>query len=379
MKLRTCGRLDFKPSALGFGAMRLPTIGDDPANIDTPKAEAMIRYALDHGVNYIDTAYAYHGGASETFLGKLLQGADRHRAKIATKLPAWKVETADDFDRVFDEQLTRLDRDAVDFYLLHALNEKSWTKLRDLGVLPWAERQMAHGRIAHLGFSFHDKLHVFKDIVNAYEGWSLCQIQYNYVDVEHQAGRAGLHYAAQRGLGVVIMEPLRGGQLAKEPPPQVATLWNEADRPWSHVAWSLHWLWDQAEVSLVLSGMSNLAQVKENVVEAGRSGPGILTDEERALLARIREAFRAQRPVPCTGCGYCLPCPSGVAIPRVFEQYNNAVVFDDLRRGKLGYRMMDASKRADRCTACQACEAQCPQGITVSSWMPKIHDHLATE
>ncbi len=379
MKLRTLGRLDFRPSALGFGVMRLPTHGDDPANIDAPKAEAMLRHALDHGVNYIDTAYAYHGGASETFLGELLQGPDRDRAKLATKLPPWKVETAEDLDRVFEEQLTRLDRDSVDFYLLHALNEKSWTKLRDLGVLPWAERQMARGRIGHLGFSFHDKLHVFKDIVDAYDGWSLCQIQYNYVDTDYQAGREGLRYAAARGLGVVIMEPLRGGQLAKKPPPQVAALWEATNRPWSHVAWALHWLWDQPEVSLVLSGMSTLPQVEENVAEAKRSAAGMLTDEERALLGRLREAFRALRPVPCTGCGYCLPCPSGVAIPKVFEQYNNAVVFDDLRRGKLGYRMMDASKRADRCTTCRTCEEQCPQGIEISAWMPQIHDRLAPE
>ncbi len=359
--------------------MRFPTLGDDQSNIDEDRAAEMLYYALDHGVNYVDTAYPYHGGASEEFLGRVLQGSYRKRARVATKLPCWKVEQQDDFDRLLDEQLKRLQRDHVDFYLLHALNEKSWTKMRDLDILSRAERAMAGGRIGHLGFSFHDKLPVFKEIVDGYDNWSLCQIQYNYVDVHYQAGRDGLQYASQRGLGVVIMEPLRGGQLVKQPPPAVARIWQEAGRPWSRVEWALQWLWDQPEVQVVLSGMSTLQQVQENVQAADRSAPGILTTEERTWFDRLREAYLSLKPVPCTGCEYCLPCPSGVAIPKVFEHYNNAVAFDDLRRGRMGYRMLGEERRADKCTACRACEESCPQGIEVSRWMPEIHAHLAED
>jgi len=379
MRFGTLGKLDWQPSALGFGAMRFPIVGDDRTNIDQDRAAEMLHYALEHGVNYIDTAYFYHGGASEAFLGRALQGSYRGRARVATKLPCGRVKNRDDFDRILDEQLERLQRDHVDFYLLHGLNAESWNSMRKLDILSRAERAVSDGRVGELGFSFHDKLSVFKDIVDGYDNWALCQIQYNYVDVDYQAGRAGLHYAAQRGLGVVIMEPLRGGQLAKEPPPTVAPLWREAGRPWSQVEWALHWLWDQPEISVVLSGMSTLEQVQENVRAASRSVPENLTGEERALFDRLRKAYLSLRPIPCTGCGYCLPCPSGVAIPNVFEQYNNAVAFDDMRRGRMGYRMLNEARRADKCTACHSCEECCPQGIEVSRWMPKIHASLAED
>ncbi len=359
--------------------MRFPIRGGTTEHIDERQAETMLRYALDHGVNYIDTAYPYHGGASEKFLGQVLQGAYSDRAKLATKLPCWKVERADDFDSLLEEQLKRLRRDRVDFYLLHALNEKSWAKMRSLDVLSRAEKALLDGRIGHLGFSFHDKLPVFQDIVDGYDGWTLCQIQYNYVDVDYQAGRSGLRYAAERGLGVVIMEPLRGGQLAKDPPAAAAKIWREGRHPWSPVEWALQWLWDQPEVSLVLSGMSSLDQVKENIAAAKRSGIGSLADADRALVQRVGQAYRTLRPIPCTACGYCLPCPSGVAIPKVFEHYNSAVVFDDPARGKLGYRMISDDQRADSCTACRRCEEFCPQGIEISRWMPKVHELLAPE
>jgi len=377
MQYRTLGGLDWKPSALGFGAMRFPLLDEDTAHIDEEHAGRMLRYALDHGLNYIDTAYPYHGGASEHFLGRFLQGADRNKAKLATKLPPWKVETADDFDRLLDEQLARLDRDSVDFYLLHALNAQSWAKLKDLRVFDWAERAMARGKFAHLGFSFHDAYSVFKEIVDAYDNWSLCQIQYNYMDTDYQAGRAGLEYAAGKGLGVVIMEPLRGGQLAKEPPPKVAPLWSGATRPWSRVEWALQWLWDQPEVSLVLSGMSTLEQVEENVTAAARSRVGILTEAERGMLEEIRAAYLELRPIPCTECGYCQPCPSGVAIPRIFALHNQSVMYDDPARARAGYRMTKEEQRADRCTECGQCEEACPQGISIIRWLQDAHALLS--
>ncbi len=373
MQYRTLGSLDWKPSALGFGAMRFPLRDEDAAHIDEEQAERMLRYALDHGVNYIDTAYPYHGGASERFLGRFLVGSYQDRAKLATKLPPWKVDSADDFDRLLDEQLERLDRDSVDFYLLHALNAESWTKLQGLDVLDWAERAMAQGKFAHLGFSFHDDYPVFREIVDAYDNWSLCQIQYNYMDTDYQAGREGLRYAAARGLGVVIMEPLRGGQLAKEPPPRVAPLWAGAVRPWTPVEWALQWLWDQPEVSLVLSGMSTLGQVEENVTAAARSAVGTLTEDERRMLERIRDGYLELRPIPCTACGYCQPCPSGVAIPRILGLYNQSAMYDDPDRARMGYRMTKEEQRADRCTECGRCEELCPQGISIIRWLQDAH------
>jgi predicted aldo/keto reductase-like oxidoreductase len=244
MKYRTFGKLDWKPSALGFGAMRLPRIDDDPAQIDEPEATRMVRYAIDQGVNYVDTAYPYHRETSETFLGRALQDGYRERVKLATKLPCWKVETFDDFDRYLNEQLAKLQTDHIDFYLLHALNKETWPKMRDLGALRWAEGAQADGRIGHLGFSFHDKYEVFQEIVDATDLWMFCQIQYNYMDVEEQAGTKGLQYAAGKGLAVVIMEPLRGGRLTQYVPPAVQQIWDSAPVRRSPADFALQWLWN---------------------------------------------------------------------------------------------------------------------------------------
>jgi len=241
MKYRQFGSLDWKVSALGFGAMRFPIIGGDSGKIDEKPSSEMLYYAIDHGVNYIDTAYPYHNGQSEGFVGKTLQGAYREKVKIATKLPCWDVEKTEDFDRLLHEQLGRLKIDQVDFYLLHALNEKSWLKMEQLGVLPWAEKALIDGKIAHLGFSFHDEFPVFKNIIDAYDKWEFCQIQYNYMDINYQAGKKGLDYAAEKGLAVVVMEPIRGGRLV-DPPQQIEEIWNQADQKRTPADWSLQWL-----------------------------------------------------------------------------------------------------------------------------------------
>ena len=378
MQYRKFGKLNWEVSVLGFGAMRLPLTNRDPASVDESEAIRMIRYAIDHGVNYLDTAYLYHVGRSEGIVGQALKDGYRERMKLATKLPARIVESAADFDRFLNEQLERL-QTKLDFYLLHGLNSHSWPKVRDLGVLRWAEGAMADGRFDHLGFSFHDEFDVFKEIVDAYDNWTLCQIQYNYMDVDYQAGRRGLEYAASKGLAVVVMEPLRGGRLAKEPPEQVAKVWAGAARKRSPAEWGLLWVWNQPEVSLALSGMSAMEQVVENVAVADRSGPGTLTIDELVLFDSVREAYHGLSPIPCTSCGYCMPCPNGVEIPSIFEIYNEAIMYDDPRTGRFRYRGTDEIKeeqRADQCTECGDCLEACPQQIPIPEWLQKAHELL---
>ncbi|MGW8323349.1 MAG: aldo/keto reductase, partial [Thermodesulfobacteriota bacterium] len=254
MKYRPFGALDWQVSVLGFGAMRLPIIGNDETRIDEPEAVRMIRHAIDHGVNYVDTAYPYHGGNSERVVGRALGDGYRERVKLADKLPPWFVTKAQDFDRILDEQLDRLQTDHIDFYLLHGMNREFWPRFRDLGAIQWAEDAIKDGRIRHLGFSFHDEYEVFREIVDDYDQWAFCQIQYNYMDVEYQAGIKGLDYAAGKGLPVVVMEPIRGGQLAKEPPPPVAKLLAASPKRRSPADWALQWVWSQPGVTVVLSG-----------------------------------------------------------------------------------------------------------------------------
>ena len=378
MQYRRFGKLDWKVSALGFGAMRLPTIGTAPPSVDESEAIRMIRYAIDHGVNYLDTAYPYHGGESERIVGRALKDGYREKMKLTTKLPARQVESAPDFDRFFDEQCRRLDT-KMDFYLLHGLNRNSWAKVRDLGIINWAEKQIANGRFDHLGFSFHDDFDTFKSIIDSYDNWTLSQIQYNYMDVNFQAGRRGLEYAAGKDLAVVIMEPLRGGRLARKPPQKVAEVWDSAAQQRSPAEWGLLWVWNHPEVSVALSGMSTMEQVVENVAVAGRSGPGILTADEQALYPRVSEAYETSNPIPCTGCEYCMPCPNGVEIPTIFQIYNEASVWDDFRTGRGRYRGpggLSEDQRADQCTECGECSDACPQGIPVADWLKKAHEIL---
>lgn len=379
MQYRTFGRLDWKPSALGFGAMRLPTIDGDPARIDEAEATRMIRFAIDQGVNYVDTAHPYHEEMSEPFLGRALLDGYRHRIRLATKLPCWHVESAEDFDRYLDEQLKRLQTDHIDFYLLHGLNAESWTKVRDLGVLRWAEEAIADGRFHHLGFSFHDRLEVFKEIVDSSSLWLFCQIQYNFMDIEHQAGTEGLEYAAAKGLAVVIMEPLRGGLLARNVPPVVEEIWDGAPRQRTAADWALQWVWNHPEVSVVLSGMSTMEQVEQNIASASQSGPGTLTDAELALFDRVRGMYSELARIPCTDCRYCLPCPSGVNIPRVFEIYNEARMYGDEEAARGSYSWLEEKERADLCVECGECLEKCPQQIEIPDWLAKAHELLHRE
>lgn len=362
MQYRRMRGVDAPLSVLGFGAMRLPLLED--GRIDREAAAEMVRHAIDGGVNYLDTAYVYHNGESEPFLGEALEGGYRDRVHLATKLPVWAVESRADMDRFLEAQRGRLRTDAIDFYLLHGLNGESWAKAHALGVLEFLDDAVADGRIRHAGFSFHDGLEAFGPIVDAYD-WTFAQVQYNYMDLHYQGGVEAVRYAADRGLGVVVMEPLRGGALAR-PIPGAAELWARAGAERTPAEWGLAWLWNQPEVTVVLSGMSSMGQLRENLASAGRARAGALSPAEEAIFEEVRLLYRDRTVVGCTRCGYCQPCPAGVDIPECFSLYNDAHVYGDRAASRSGYHIFERfGGGASNCTECGACEERCPQGIEI--------------
>lgn len=320
MQYRQFPGMDWKPSALGFGCMRLPTADKHPLspNIDEEEAIRIIRYAVEQGVNYLDTAYTYHGGNSEVVLGKALRDGYRDEVKIATKSPTWLMKSPEDFDKYLNEQLSKLQTDYIDFYLLHGLDKKNWENvILKLGLLEKAEKAKEDGRVKAIGFSFHDDYDAFEPIVNGFNDWDCCLLQYNYMDINNQAGTKGVKYAADKGLGVMVMEPLLGGKLAR-PPRNVLEIFEGFTVKRSPADWALQWVWNQSEVSLVLSGMSSMQQVKENLHSAEASAVNSFNENELHVIQQVREKYREKAAIPCTGCNYCLPCPNGVAISQNF-------------------------------------------------------------
>ena len=313
MLKRTFGRTGVELSILGFGCMRLPmTDPNDLVSINRDLAVAMIRKGIDGGINYVDTAWPYHGnsrvepGESEPLVAEALADGYRRRVHLATKLPTWFMENQKQMNEILYRQLKRLGTDNIDFYLAHNLNNQVWPALKDKGLLKFMDEALKDGRIKHAGFSFHDDYDLFEGIVEAYD-WSFCQIQYNYLDVEYQAGRRGLKLAAGKGLGVVVMEPLRGGFLINHLPDEMKRMLAEIRPEWSLADWALRWLWNQPEAGPVLSGMSTMEQVEENLKIA--ESVGSFGQQEIEALEKVRGYFRERLKANCTGCGYCLPCP----------------------------------------------------------------------
>ncbi len=372
MKYRKFGKLDYRVSALGFGAMRLPIVGENKSKIDEVEAIKMIRRAIDAGVNYVDTAWPYHEGQSEVVVGKALLNGYRQRVKLATKSPIWQIETGDDFDRILVEQLKKLQTESIDFYLMHALDQSKWAKIKKLKLIERAERAIEDGRIKYLGFSFHDELDLFKEIVDA-NAWTFCQIQLNLIDTNFQAGLEGLHYAANKGLAVVIMEPLKGGKLAKVPE-AITKLWQKAGM--KPVEGALKWLWNMPQVATVLSGMSTMEQVEDNLKSADNSGVGSLNRDQLETIGEIQDIYKNSKTIPCTNCKYCLPCPIGVNIPKIFDIYNGIDIFYTKDEAKKIYAKLPEEERADKCIECGRCEGLCPQSIAIIEELKKIRKEL---
>lgn len=374
MLYRKMNRVASDLSILGFGCMRLPE--DGRGHLDEGVATQMLHHAIEHGVNFVDTAYPYHNGESEPFLGRALEGGYRERVMLETKLPSWLINSREDMDRYLDLQLKRLRTDHLDFYLVHGLMAPFWEKLSKLGVCDFLDDALADGRIRHAGFSFHDELPVFKQIVDAYD-WTVCLLQYNFFDEHSQAGLEGLDYASKKGLGVAVMEPLRGGMLTKQIP-SIDRIWSRSGAKRSLSERALLWVWNHPQVTVVLSGMSSMSQLTENLAYADGGIVGSLPPQELELYRQVKEEYERRIRVPCTGCRYCMPCPAGVGIPECFEYYNQGCIFDSPEIAALNYRIvlggMLSGKEgyAIQCLECGQCEEHCPQGIAIREKLKEV-------
>lgn len=381
MKYRKMGSVGWDVSALGFGCMRFPTYEKDGKKlIEETEATEMLHYAIDNGVNYVDTAWPYHGGASESFVGKALQGGYREKVYLVTKAPVWEYKTAEDFNRILDTQLERLQTDHIDLYLLHALNDKWWNKVEEFGILAKMEEARSDGKIHKIGFSFHGSADTFRKIIDSYT-WDACQIQFNYLDTHYQASIKGLEYAASKGIAVIVMEPLRGGKLAQTNE-KMDDIIQKAPTQRNVVDWALQYVWHQPGVSLLLSGMSALDHVRENVDYANKSGINHLSEAELQIIGQLKAEVESKLSNKCTFCKYCLPCPEGVAIPNNLQILNTIAwegmnpSFENWYKGMSETPEQLAEKpnsgRASLCVECQECLEKCPQNIDIPGELKKL-------
>ncbi len=378
MSMRTLGQTGVELFPLGMGCMRLPVHGEGLSPVDEKLTRELLQKAVDLGINYLDTAPVYNDGSAEQVLGRTLGGL-RDKVYLATKMSRGAVHSRRDCQELIDKQLERLQSDHIDMYLLHNVKEDSWEDFQRFGAIEAIDRARDQGKISHVGFSSHADTPFFLEILDLYD-WDFCQIQFNYLDHDIQAGEEGLREAHSRGLGVVIMEPLKGGFLAREDLFYRERL-REMQPEWSPAEWGLRWVWDRPEVDLVLSGMNSLAQIEENC-RVARNSPvnAALSDAERALLASIKEEVPQRLKAPCSGCAYCLPCPEGVNIPRMLTLYNEVWLQDDDDWSQAMYkRCTDRSTLAGRCVACGRCEPLCPQNLPIAALMAETHRMLSDD
>ena len=373
---------------LGLGAMRLATKNN---SIDKEVSKEYILYAIENGVNFIDTAYAYHGGESERFLGDILSLTDsegvkyRDRVKLSTKLPSWMVRAREDMDAFLNEQLRKLKTDVIDYYFIHNVDFSSVLRLKELGLYEFLEKARADGKIKNIGFSYHGSPNEFNDLIDDFD-WDMVLVQYNYSDVNAQAGIRGIQYAYERDIAVFVMEPLKGGILAGELPEKVQNLFDSVDSNRSAVDWALSWILNQKEITCVLSGMGSLDQIKENMAIAGRVEIDSLSEDERDVLKQAQDIFDSMMKINCTGCGYCLPCPKGVNIPDCFKIYNEKYLFNKKGIGPISNAMMNyymvvggvANKQASAglCNHCGRCKKLCPQSLDIPNELDTVRSEF---
>lgn len=360
MEKRKMEKLGIETSLLGFGCMRFPVL--ENGEINEPEAERMLDKAIAEGVNYIDTAYPYHEGKSEIVTGKILKKYDRDSFYLATKLPLWQINSLEDVDRIFGEQLTKLQTDYVDFYLMHAMNKERWDAMRKLGVVERLEQIKAEGRIRYLGFSFHDSYEAFEEIINARE-WDFCQIQLNYMDVEEQAGLKGYELATSKNVPVIVMEPVKGGSLAAFAE-DIMEKFRAADAQASAASFALRWVGSLPGVKVILSGMSTMGQVEDNLKTFGCFKP--LSGEEQKMMKEVRDTLKSRVQNGCTACRYCMPCPAGVDIPGCFGVWNTYHMYQNYNMVKRRWEdELGEQKQAKNCVKCGKCEQACPQKLSI--------------
>ncbi len=350
--------------------MRLPSLGAEVVK--------MLRYAIDRGVNYLDIGYPCDMAQHERLthlISRALRDGYRQKVKIAASLPSLIIDASPDFDTYLNDWLEWLQTDRIDYFLIGGLNRETWPRLQRTDVLGRAEAAMADGRIDKIGFSFHDYFQTLREILDSYDNWSLCQFQCSYMDIDHHPGIGGIRYAAGEGLAVVVTEPLKGGRLTREPPESVATIWADDSQNRTLADWGLRWVWNHPEVATVVSDMSTMEQVEENVALADSVEPDSLTVPEEVLVSRVRDAYRKLRPIPCTACRGCMPCPQGIDVPRIFELYNDAIMYDDVETARSLYRI--ERHDIDSCTECGACAKACGLKIPIMDWLKETRRLLA--
>ncbi|HWQ79604.1 MAG TPA: aldo/keto reductase [Anaerovoracaceae bacterium] len=374
MKYRTFHKTGERISLLGFGAMRLPVINGRFSEVDEVLTTKMIRSAIDRGVNYVDTAYMYHDGNSEVAVGKALKDGYREKVFLADKLPVWFAKEEADIEKIFQEQLRRLDVDGLDFYLIHNLSASTWQRVRKFNVLGFLERMRAEGKIKYIGFSFHDNYEVFEEIIKAYP-WDFCQIQLNYMDADFQAGVKGLKLAGSLNIPVIIMEPLKGGKLTDVLPQSIQNYWAQAPIQRTPAEWAFRWVADFPEVLCVLSGMTAMEHVDENIRILSGIEPNSLTAEEQGMIKNVADEYNRLIRHSCTECRYCMPCPSNINIPNIIQRYNDWFVYEKNQKIKRDFQTWVPPKgRPSVCLDCKACEDHCPQHLPISGIMKEAKD-----
>ncbi len=365
-----------KVSRLGYGCMRFPIIDGDNDKINEEEATKQLLHAIEKGVNYIDTAYVYHGGTSEAFVGKFVQEHGlRDKLHLVTKLPCWKVETYEDFEKFMNEQMANLRTDVIDFYLLHSLDIKTFRKVKDLGVFDFMDKIKKEGKVKHMGFSFHDEFPAFEEMVKAYD-WDFCQIQLNYLDTDYQAGLKGYELATSLGIPVVIMEPLKGGRLSN-PPKEVLDL-NDEFKPLSPSQQALKFPLSLDNVMTVLSGMNDIKQIDENIEMAATVDSSSITEADKAFYKKARDIFKSREQIGCTACEYCMPCTVEINIPRIFSMWNNAFLYDEGDKSKEAYKkyIEEGKVAPDACIECGKCEGECPQNLEIIEGLRQAQEFL---